>query len=106
MKLNNKINKIAFIGMGLINSSLARDLKKYNFHNTSTAYSRRASTREKIKNLNLVDVVESDCKKAVIDADLIIIGVPVDSYEVILKNIIKFTKGASTTNIIKKLLMN
>ena len=100
MKLNNKINKIVFIGMGLINSSLARDLKKYNFYNTSTAYSRRASTRKKIKNLNLVDVVESDCKKAVIDADLIIIGVPVDSYEVILKKIIKYIKtGAIITDV-------
>ena len=100
MKLNNKINKIVFIGMGLINSSLARDLKKYNFYNTSIAYSRRASTREKIKNLNLVDVVESDCKKAVIDADLIIIGVPVDSYEAILKKIITYIKpGAIITDV-------
>ena len=100
MKLNNKINKIVFIGMGLINSSLARDLKKYNFYNTSTAYSRRASTREKIKKLNLVDLVESDCKKAVVDADLIIIGVPVDSYEAILKKIITYIKpGAIITDV-------
>ena len=32
MKLENKISKIAFIGMGLINSSLARDLKIKKFY--------------------------------------------------------------------------
>ena len=100
MKLNNKINKLVFIGMGLINSSLARDLKKYNFYNTSVAYTRRASTRKKIKNLDLVDIVESDCKRAVIDADLIIIGIPVDSYEGVLKKIIKYIKpGAVITDV-------
>ena len=100
MKLSSRINKVVFIGMGLINSSLARDLKKNNFYNTSTAYTRRASTREKIKSLNLANIVENDCRRAVIDADLIIIGIPVDSYEVILKKIIKYIKpGAIITDV-------
>ncbi len=100
MLLTHKINKIAFIGMGLINSSLARDLKKNNFYKTSVAYSRRTSTVNKIKKLNLADRVETDCKKAVIDADLIVIGIPVDAYEDVLNKIIGYIKpGAILTDV-------
>ncbi len=81
MKNKKKINKITFIGMGLINSSLARDLKGKNFYNFSTVYSRRKSTLRKIKKLNLVDKIESDLEKSVIDADLIVVGIPVAAYE-------------------------
>ena len=51
MKVNQKIKKVAFIGMGLINSSLARDLKIKKFYLSSSAYSRRISTINKIKKL-------------------------------------------------------
>lgn len=100
MKLNNKVNKIAFIGMGLINSSLVRDLKVNNFYNNSVAYSRRNSTLKKIKNLQLVDTIESDPRKAVQDADLIIIGIPVAAYETIFNTIKDFIKpGAILTDV-------
>ena len=63
MKNKKKIDKITFIGLGLINSSLARDLKGKNFYNFSTVYSRRKSTLRKIKKLNLVDKIESDLEE-------------------------------------------
>jgi len=82
-----KIKNVTFIGMGLINSSLARSLKKKKFYEHSVAVSRRKSTIEKIKKLQIVDKVESDYKKAVENADLIIIGIPVNAYERVLKKI-------------------
>lgn len=92
MKHNKKINKVAFIGMGLINSSLARDLKSSGFYKISSAYSRRESTLKKVRNLNLVDQVENDCRKAVENADLIIIGIPVAAYDNIIKKIASYIK--------------
>ena len=53
MKINQKIKKVAFIGMGLINSSLARDLKIKKFYLSSSAYSRRLSTINKIKKIKI-----------------------------------------------------
>ncbi len=100
MRYKNKINKVAFIGMGLINSSLARDLKSSGFYKTSSAYSRRASTLKKVKNLNLVDQVEDDIRIAVKNADLIIIGIPVAAYEDIIKKIIvHIKKGTIITDV-------
>tara|TARA_A100001015_G_C15041234_1_gene739780 strand:- start:3667 stop:4542 length:876 start_codon:yes stop_codon:yes gene_type:complete len=100
MKLKNKFNKIAFIGMGLINSSLARDLKLNNFSQITSAYSRRVSTIKKIKKLKIVDYVDSNCKKVVKDADLIIVGIPVAAYENIFKDIKSIIKpGAIITDV-------
>ena len=83
----NQIKKITFIGMGLINSSLVRSLKRKNLYKFSVAISRRRKTREKIKNLKLVDKVVSSYKEAVKDADLIVIGIPVNAYEEVIEKI-------------------
>ena len=100
MKFKNKINKVAFIGMGLINSSLVRDLKMNNFYNFASAYSRRTSTINKIKKLKLVNYEGSDLRKVIQDADLIIIGIPVAAYENIFKKIYNFIKpGAIITDV-------
>ncbi len=100
MKFKNRINKVAFIGMGLINSSLVRDLKMNNFYNYASAYSRRTSTINKIKKLKLVNYEGSDVRKVIQDADLIIIGIPVAAYENIFKKVYNFIKpGAIITDV-------
>ena len=81
MSSKYKIKKLAFIGMGLINSSLVRDLKLKNFYEISSAYSRRVNTINKIKKLKLVDHASSNIKEVVKNADIIIVGVPVAAYE-------------------------
>ena len=53
-----KIKKIAFIGIGLINSSLARDLMGKKFYEQSVAFSRTKKTRNILKKLKIVDKVE------------------------------------------------
>ena len=100
MKSNYKIKKVAFIGMGLINSSLARDLKLCNFYLTSSAYSRRKSTVSKIKKLKLVDAADNKIEKVINDADLIIVGIPVAAYEEVFKKIYSYIKpGAIITDV-------
>ncbi len=73
----DKFNKVTFIGFGLINSSLAHVFKSKSLAKETCAYSRRKETRNKIKNLNIVDNVYSDIKRSVKNSDLIILGVPV-----------------------------
>ena len=109
MKSNYKIKKVAFIGMGLINSSLARDLKLNNFYLTSSAYSRRKSTLSKIKKLKLVDTADNKMEKVINDADLVIVGIPVAAYEEVFKKIYSHIKpGAIITDVgsVKKEVMN
>ena len=109
MKINQKIKKVAFIGMGLINSSLARDLKIKKFYLSSSAYSRRLSTINKIKKLKLVDVVSSNIEKTIKEADIIIVGIPVAAYQEVFKKICNNIKpGAIITDVgsVKKEVIN
>ena len=109
MKINQKIKKVAFIGMGLINSSLARDLKIKKFYLSSSAYSRRLSTINKIKKLKLVDVDSSNIEKTIKEADIIIVGIPVAAYQEVFKKICNHIKpGAIITDVgsVKKEVIN
>ena len=87
-----KINKAAFIGIGLINSSLARDLRNSGFYNYSSAYSRTKKTREILRKLKIVDQVDENIEDTVRDADLVIVGVPVAAYSGVLKQISSYLK--------------
>ena len=109
MKINQKIKKVAFIGMGLINSSLARDLKIKKFYLSSSAYSRRLSTINKIKKLKLVDFASSNIEKTIKEADIIIVGIPVAAYQEVFEKICNNIKpGAIITDVgsVKKEVIN
>ena len=59
----------------------------------TNAFSRRKETREKIKNLNIVDNVNDNIREAVKDSDLIVLGVPVGAMESIVSEIAPFLKS-------------
>ncbi len=82
-----EIQKISFIGIGLINSSLVRDLKGKGFYKSSIAYSRTNKTRKILKKLKIVDKVVDNYESAVNQADLIVIGVPVAAFSNVIKKI-------------------
>lgn len=71
------IKNIYIIGIGLIGGSLAKDIKKLNPDVVIYGISRKQSTLDKALSLNLID------KKATLDdivnADLVIIAIPVDT---------------------------
>ncbi len=78
--------KICIIGCGLIGSSLARAIKKYNLSEKIVSSNRSDIVNKKVLELKIVDDSSSDTQKMVNDSDLIIIATPLSSYEnVILK---------------------
>ena len=89
----DKFSKVTFIGFGLINSSLAHVFKLKSLAKETNAFSRRKETREKIKNLNIVDNVNDNIREAVKDSDLIVLGVPVGAMESIVSEIAPFLKS-------------
>jgi len=91
----HKFSKVTFIGFGLINSSLAHVFKLKSLAKETNAFSRRKETREKIKNLNIVDNVNDNIKESVKDSDLIVLGVPVGAMESIVSEITPFLKSGT-----------
>ena len=105
----DKFSKVTFIGFGLINSSLAHVFKLKSLAKETNAFSRRKETREKIKNLNIVDNVNDNIKESVKDSDLIVLGVPVGAMESIVSEIAPFLKsGTIVTDVgsVKKHLID
>jgi len=79
-------NKVCIIGCGLIGSSLARAIKKYNLSEKIVSSNRSDIVNKKVLELKMVNDSSSDTQKMVKDSDLIIIATPLSSYEnVILK---------------------
>ena len=92
--------RIAFIGFGLINSSLARVVKRKGLATKIAAYSRSKKTRSKIENLNIVDDLYSDASEAVREADLVVLGVPLGATKKIVSQFAPFlTSGAIITDV-------
>jgi len=79
-------NKVCIIGCGLIGSSLARAIKKFNLSEKIVSSNRSDIVNKKVLGLKIVDDSSSDTQKMAKDSDLIIIATPLSSYEnVILK---------------------
>ena len=80
------INKIAVIGCGLIGSSILRAANKKNLSKQINAFDKSKEVLLYLKE-NLSVNVCNDIKKAVQDADLVIISAPLSSYKEILLSI-------------------
>ena len=101
--------RISFIGFGLINSSLARVVKRKGLATKIAAYSRSKKTRSKIENLNIVDDLYSDASEAVREADLVVLGVPLGATKKLVSQFAPFlTSGAIITDVgsVKKSVLN
>lgn len=70
-------NKVYLVGVGLINGSLAKDLKRYQLAKTIIGVGRDSQRLAKAQALDIIDNYQllQDCN--VSDADVIILGVPV-----------------------------
>ena len=79
-------NKVCIIGCGLIGSSLARAIKKYNLSEKIVSSNRSDIVNKKVLRLKIVNDSSSDTQKMAKDSDLVIIATPLSSYKnVILK---------------------
>lgn len=75
--------RVAFIGIGLIGSSLARALRGHGLAGEIVASSRKQTTLDEALALGVCDWATSDAAEAVRDADLVMISTPVGAYAAI-----------------------
>jgi cyclohexadieny/prephenate dehydrogenase len=92
--------RVAFIGIGLIGSSMARAMRRDGLVTTIVACARRPETRETALRLKIADSVTADYAEAVKGADLIVIATPVGTNAEIARIIAPHLKaGAIVTDV-------
>ena len=92
--------RIALIGIGLINSSIARLVRRDGLAEHIVGCARTAETLEKAKALGLVDSGTLDVAAAVTDADLVILGAPVGANTALAEAMApKLKPGAIVTDV-------
>jgi cyclohexadieny/prephenate dehydrogenase len=69
--------RVALLGLGLIGSSLARAIRAHMPTVRITGHDASGAVRERVRELNIVDDVADTAGAAIIDADLVILCVPV-----------------------------
>jgi cyclohexadieny/prephenate dehydrogenase len=70
-------DRVTFIGIGLIGSSIARALRKYGLAGTIGCYTTGDGSMERALELGVVDCIYPTAKEAVAEADLVIVAVPI-----------------------------
>jgi cyclohexadieny/prephenate dehydrogenase len=92
--------RVAFIGIGLIGSSMARAMRRDGTAASLIACARRAETRDTALRLKIVDEATDDYGTAVTDADLVVIATPVGTNAEIARAIAPRLKpGAVVTDV-------
>ena len=100
MTATHLFDRIAFIGIGLIGSSMARVIRRDGLAGHIVACARSEATLKTVLDLDLADSVTNDPAKAVEGADLVVLGTPVGAYEQIAKTIGPALKpGAIVTDV-------
>lgn len=80
-------NHVAFVGMGLIGSSLARVMRRDSLAGKITVTARTQETLDKVAGLGLADHVTPDAAGAVDGADLVMLCTPLGVYDSVAKSI-------------------
>ncbi len=92
--------KIALIGIGLIGSSLVRVIAREKLAGHVAISTRSADTLARAEELGLGDSYATDAKEAVLDADLVIVSVPVGASGAVAEEIAPALKtGAILTDV-------
>ena len=73
-------DRVAFIGIGLIGSSLARAVRRERLAKQTVAFARTENTRAKVLELGIVDGVAASAGEAARGADLVVLGTPLGAY--------------------------
>jgi len=93
-------DRVAFIGIGLIGSSIARVMRRDDLAGTIVACARTDETLDAAKRLGIADETTKDIAEAVRDADLIMICTPVSTYGAITEAMAPAMKpGAIVTDV-------
>ncbi|MCM2402442.1 prephenate/arogenate dehydrogenase family protein [Rhizobium sp. S153] len=93
-------DRIALIGIGLIGSSIARDVKELGLAREVVVSTRSAATLKRAEELELGTSYSLSAADAVEGADLVIVSVPVGASEAVAKQIAPYLKpGAIVTDV-------
>ncbi|MBW9114486.1 prephenate/arogenate dehydrogenase family protein [Rhizobium cauense] len=95
-----QFDRIALIGIGLIGSSIAHDIKRLGLAKEVVIATRSADTLKRAEELQLGDRYTTSSAQAVKDADLVIVSVPVGASESVANEIAGSLKsGAIVTDV-------
>ncbi len=95
-----QFDTIALVGIGLIGSSIARDIKDKGLAGSVTVSSRSDATLKRAEELELGDRYTTSAAEAVKDADLVIVSVPVGASGTVAAEIAANLKpGAIVTDV-------
>lgn len=81
------INRLCIIGVGLIGGSLARALKQAGYCGEVVGCGRDEAQLRRARELGVIDCYERDPARAVGDADMIVLAVPLGAMEVVMRTI-------------------
>ena len=81
------ISRLCVIGVGLIGGSLARALRMANAVDTVIGCGRDIAHLQKAKELGVIDQFDTDPVKAVKDADMVILAIPLGAMQNVMERI-------------------
>ena len=90
--------RVALIGLGLIASSMFWAMKRSGMSGHVTGYARSAETRDTARKIGLCDTVCDDLAKAVDNADLVVLCVPIGAMGPIMAEIASSLKPGCTVS--------
>jgi len=86
------VQRLAVIGLGLIGGSLTRSMRKNEFATRTIGYSLNYSETKLGVELGVVDEAAVSIEDAVMNADIVVLAVPVKAFEETLKEVKPFLK--------------
>lgn len=89
-------DKVALIGLGLIASSMCHAIRRAGLARQIVGYARSAETRATARDIALCDLVTDTAAEAVVDADLVVLCVPVGAMEDVARAIGPHLKPGAT----------
>jgi cyclohexadieny/prephenate dehydrogenase len=93
-------DRVALIGLGLIASSMAHAMRQNGLANEIVGHARSATTRATALELGICDAVFATAAEAVVDADLVVLAVPVGAMGDLAAEIAPYLKpGATVTDV-------
>lgn len=93
-------DRVALIGLGLIAGSMAHAMRRTGLANTIVGTARSAETRDIAREIGLCDEIVDNPAKAVQDADLVVLAIPVGAMGAVAQEIAPHLKpGATVTDV-------
>ena len=98
--MTQNYGKVAFVGLGLIASSMFWAMKRANMSTEVYGFARSAATRDTARKIGLCDHVCDTLIEAVKDADLVVLAVPIGAMAGVAQEIAPHLKvGATVTDV-------